>query len=66
MNLFRKAPFVLVAIFALLISPFNFTGNVVKAEGADNVKDLIIFQNIPEATIEVENNQIELKCPTSL
>ena len=61
MNLFRKTPFVLVAIFALLISPFNFTGNVVKAEGGDSVKDLIIFQNIPEATIEVENNQIELK-----
>lgn len=61
MNLFRKAPFILVAIVALLISPFNFTGNVVKAEDGDHVKDLIIFQNIPEATIEVENNQIELK-----
>ena len=61
MTLFRKAPFVLVAIFALLISSVNFTGNVVKAEAGDKVKDLIIFQNIPEATIELENNQIELK-----
>ncbi|WP_172370674.1 glycoside hydrolase family 3 protein [Sporosarcina jiandibaonis] len=61
MNLFRKAPFVLVAIFALLISPFSFSGNVVNAEAGNHVKDLIIFQNIPEATIEVENNQIELK-----
>lgn len=60
MNLFRKAPFILVAIFAMLISPFGLTGNVVKAQPIDNVKDLIIFQNIPESTIEVENNQIEL------
>ncbi|WP_246880626.1 glycoside hydrolase family 3 protein [Sporosarcina sp. 6E9] len=36
-------------------------GNVVKAQANDNIKDLIIFQNIPESTIEVENNQIELK-----
>jgi beta-N-acetylhexosaminidase len=61
LNLSRKTPFILVAIVALLISPFNFTGNVVKAEDGDHVKDLIIFQNIPEAMIEVKNNQIELK-----
>ena len=60
MNLFRKAPFILVAIFALLISPFSLSGNVVKAQPIDNVKDMIIFQNIPESTIDVKNNQIEL------
>ncbi len=61
MTFFRKGPFILVMIFALLMSSISLMGNVVKAQANDNIKDLIIFQNIPESTIEVENNQIELK-----
>src|SRR5690606_2305346 len=60
MNTFRNAPFILFTIVTLLISPLSFSENCVKAEEKDKVEDLIIFQNIPEAIVKVENNQLEL------
>lgn len=60
MNTFRKVPFILFTIVALLISPYSLSGNFVKAEEKENIEDFIIFQNIPEATVKVENNQLEL------
>lgn len=60
MNTFRKVPFILFTIVALLISPYSLSGNFVKAEEKDKVEDLIIFQNIPEAIVKVEKNQLEL------
>ncbi|MEC5422924.1 beta-N-acetylhexosaminidase [Virgibacillus sp. C22-A2] len=54
-----KIPFILTAIFALLVSPFS--GNTIYAEEQDNIDDLIIFQNIPQAAPVIENNQIDLR-----
>ncbi|MFZ4450473.1 glycoside hydrolase family 3 protein [Salibacterium aidingense] len=62
MNAIRKTKtlFILAAIFSLIVSPFNFSGNAAEAAEDENVDDLILFDNIPEANTEVEDNQLNL------
>ncbi|WP_087972527.1 beta-N-acetylhexosaminidase [Oceanobacillus rekensis] len=59
MNFFRNAPFIFVTIIVLTLSTFTFTSSkVIAAEG--RINDLIIFQNVPEVAITVEDNQVDL------
>ncbi|MFC4023903.1 beta-N-acetylhexosaminidase [Oceanobacillus longus] len=59
MKFFRNAPFIFVTIIVLMLSTFTFSGSkVIAAEG--KIHDLIIFQNVPEAAITVEDKQIDL------
>ncbi|WP_390628566.1 beta-N-acetylhexosaminidase [Bacillus litorisediminis] len=55
-----KTTFIYVTMVCLLLSPFSFSKTTVKAEEQNSIKDLIIFQNVPEATIELIGNQIDL------
>ncbi|RKQ28663.1 beta-N-acetylhexosaminidase [Oceanobacillus halophilus] len=59
MMIFRKAPFTILVAVVLVASTFSFSGTATLAADS-NGKDLIIYQNIPEAEVKVEGNQIEL------
>ncbi|MET3697199.1 beta-N-acetylhexosaminidase [Bacillus oleivorans] len=56
-----KLTFIYLTMAAMLLSPFSFSKTTVHAEDNSGIKDLIIFQNVPEATVELVGDQIDLK-----
>ncbi|WP_156288224.1 glycoside hydrolase family 3 protein [Oceanobacillus salinisoli] len=55
-----KSTFILFTIGALLLSSFNLSKTTIHAEENTSVKDLIIFQNVPEVVMETDVDQIQL------
>ncbi|WP_425464008.1 glycoside hydrolase family 3 N-terminal domain-containing protein [Oceanobacillus piezotolerans] len=52
--------FILFTIGTLLLSSFSMAKTTVHAEDSSQIKDVIISQNIPEMTVNAEENQIQL------
>lgn len=55
-----KVSFILITIAVLILYPFNFRSHTASAAVDQNVNDLIILQNVPQTTVQVEDNQIDL------
>ncbi|RYG73742.1 beta-N-acetylhexosaminidase [Lentibacillus lipolyticus] len=52
--------FSVLAIAALIVSPIQMTTSSVQAADSGAVADLVLLENVPAATAEVEDNQVEL------
>lgn len=61
MNISKRVPLVIIVILTLLGSQLTFTANHIFAAENDQVKDLILFQNVPEAKTDVQDNELTLQ-----
>ncbi|WP_092502977.1 glycoside hydrolase family 3 protein [Virgibacillus subterraneus] len=55
-----KLSFIMLTIIMLIVSPLTYTNNTVKAAEDESVNDLILLENVPQATVQVTNNQVDL------
>ncbi|MFC3015554.1 glycoside hydrolase family 3 protein [Virgibacillus litoralis] len=55
-----KLSFIILTIIMLIASPLTYTNNTAKAAEDESVNDLILLENIPQATVQVTNNQVDL------
>lgn len=56
----RKKVFVYLFVFLLAVSPM-LTVSDVAAKGGNQVKDVIIYQNVPEVNTEIDGKHLQLK-----
>lgn len=60
MKTFFKLSFTLIIIATLIINPFHFANRTAKAAEENEVNDLILMQNVPQATSQIKNNKVDL------
>ncbi|WP_430790843.1 glycoside hydrolase family 3 protein [Virgibacillus flavescens] len=61
MNMLKRTPLLVIVILALLASQITLSFSHIYAAEDNEVKDLILLQNVPEAAAEVKDKQLTLQ-----